>query len=76
MDEIEKLKEEIEDLKTRLIDLLFESNYSKEKELLNYLRDLYESVKSPDLKKLSKKEIIKNLKDSIEEFAKNNRLAL
>ena len=40
MDEIEKLKEENEDLKSKLIDLTFEMNYNKQNELIEFLRNL------------------------------------
>jgi tartrate dehydratase alpha subunit/fumarate hydratase class I-like protein len=76
MDEIEKLKEENEDLKSKLIDLTFEMNYNKQDELIEFIRNLYESLNPKELKKCSKKEIITNLKYAIEEFARNNRIAL
>jgi len=76
MDELEKLKEENEDLKSKLIDLTFEMNYNKQDELIEFLRNLYESLNPKELKELSKKEIIINLKSEIEEFAKNNKIRL
>jgi predicted RNase H-like nuclease (RuvC/YqgF family) len=75
MDELEKLKEENEELKSKLIDLLFEQNYSIEKELAEFVRSLYESTLNVD-KKLTKENIIKNLKKSIEQFAKDYKFKL
>ena len=71
-----KLKEENETLNSRQIDLLFELNYSKQTELIEYIRNLYESLESKDIKKLQKKELLMNLKDSLEEFARINRISL
>jgi uncharacterized protein Veg len=73
--ELEKLKEENEKLRGSLIDLTFEMNYNKQTEMLEFLRELYASVKTAD-NKLTKKEILVNLKESLEEFAKNNRISL
>ncbi|MFA5154459.1 MAG: hypothetical protein WC554_18090 [Clostridia bacterium] len=72
----EKLKEENEELKSKLIDLLFEMNYNKQNELIEFLRNLYESVKSKDTRNISKKELLANLQDSIEEFARINKIGL
>lgn len=71
-----KLKEENESINSRLIDLLFEVNYSKQTELIEYIRNLYESLDSKDMKKLQKKELLMNLKDSLQEFARINRISL
>jgi len=72
-DRITKLEEENEDLKTKLIDLSFELNYNKQTELLNFFQELYESLDSVD-EKLSKEDIIKNLKSNMKEFAKDNKI--
>jgi hypothetical protein len=74
--EIINLRKENEDLKDKLIDLTFEMNYNKQTELLEFLRQLYESV-NEELKgksKSTKKEMLFSLKKNIEEFAKDNRL--
>jgi predicted RNase H-like nuclease (RuvC/YqgF family) len=78
MDELEKLKEENEELKTKLIDLTFEMNYNKQTELLEFLRELYIDVKKElkERNKLTKHDILFSLKKNIEEFAKNNKLNL
>ena len=77
---IEKLKEEIEDLKTRLIDLTFEMNYNKQNELIEFLRELYQNVKDEQKQgnksKLTKAQILLSLKKYIEGFAKDNKISL
>jgi len=78
--ENQKLKEEIDDLNDRLVDLLMEVNYSKQKELIEFLRELYDNVKeemNPKTKSNSTKdEMLFSLKKFIEEFAKNNKIRL
>jgi hypothetical protein len=75
---VEKLEAENEDLKSKLIDLTFEMNYNKQTELIEFLREIYEST-SIELKTksmLTKKEVLFSLKKSIEEFAKTNKIKL
>jgi flagellin-specific chaperone FliS len=78
--ENKKLKEEIDDLNDRIVDLLMEVNYSKQKELIEFLRELYDNVKeemNPKTKSNSTKdEMLFSLKKFIEEFAKNNKIRL
>jgi hypothetical protein len=76
MDDIEKLKAENEDLKTKLIDLTFEMNYNKQTELIEFLREIYDSVKQEmsTTSSLTKRDILISLKANIEEFVKNNKL--
>jgi hypothetical protein len=76
MDELEKLKEENEDLKTKLTDLLFEMNYNKQTELIEFLREIYDSVimEMEEIDISSRDEILFSLKKNIEEFAKNNKI--
>ena len=74
-DEIKKLEEEIDNLRTKLIDLTFEQNYNKEKELIAFVQDLYVSLHTVN-DYLTKEEIIFNLKEYIENFAKDNKLNL
>jgi len=78
MEDIEKLKEENEDLKTKLTDLIFEMNYNKQTELIEFLREIYESVKEElnNDSNFSKIEVLFSLKKSIEEFAKNSRIQI
>jgi predicted transcriptional regulator len=79
MKEIERLKEENEDLKTKLIDLAFEMNYNKQNELIEFLREIYDSVKSEisdEHSLLSKRDVLFSLQKYIEEFAKDNHIAL
>jgi len=74
----EKLLAENEDLKTRLTDLLFEMNYNKQTELIEFLREIYVSTKvemiEEDPHKSTREEILFSLKKNIEEFAKNNKI--
>lgn len=72
---IKELEEKIDELESQLIDLTFTLNYNKEKELLEFVRDLYASLQNVD-EKLSKEDIVKNLKKYIQNFAKDNRLML
>lgn len=74
-DYICKLENEVEDLRSKLLDLSFQINYSKEIELLEFLRELYQSLKVVD-DKLTKEDIVKNLKEYIEKFAEYNKLML
>lgn len=77
---IERLKEENEELKLKLIDLTFEMNYSKEVELIEFLRSIYSSIQEEmnfkTRSKLSKSQMLYSLKKNIEEFAKNNKISL
>jgi hypothetical protein len=70
------LKLENEDLKERLTDLLFEINYSKQKELLEFVISLYEGVKVELKEDLiqDKKTLLLNIKQNIEEFSKQTKL--
>jgi hypothetical protein len=77
--EILKLREENEDLKSKLIDLTFEQNYSIEKELAEIVRELYSGV-CEELKnkksELTKKQILENIRNNLQEFAKNYKFKL
>jgi phosphoenolpyruvate carboxylase len=72
---IDKLQEENEDLKSKLIDLQFELNYNKQTELIEFLREIYSSLKDVD-ENLTKEEMIKNLKHYIQVFARDNKIML
>jgi len=74
--ENEKLKTENENLNSTLIDLLFEENYNKQTELIEFLRNLYDSLNMKEIKGVSKKELLMNLKHSLEEFARINKISL
>lgn len=78
-------EDEIDKLAAKAIDLAFELNYNKQTELIEFLRELYDSCKKelnpvkdrfhkPEEK--SSKEILTNLVKYIEEFAKNNKILL
>lgn len=76
-DLIKELKDENEELKSRLIDLTFELNYNKQDELIEFIREIYSSVKIElNDTTLSKREILFSLKKYIEEFAKDNKINL
>lgn len=75
VEKIEKLEKQIDDLTSRLIDITFEQNYNKETELLEFVRELFVSLQNVD-EKLSREEIVKNLKEYIENFVKDNNLQL
>lgn len=72
---IQKLMEENDYLRDKIIDLEQEKNFSKERELLEFIGDLLNSLDNID-NKLSKEEIIENLKEYIREFIKKNNLKL
>lgn len=72
---IEELEEKNDILESRLIDLTFTLNYNKETELMEFLRELYSSLNDVD-DKLSKEDLLKNLKLYIENFVKDNKLML
>jgi len=79
MDELEKLKIENEDLKSKIIDLSFEINYNKQIELIEFLREIYDGVIEEMTAGLSidissRQDILYSLKKNIEEFAKNNKI--
>ena len=72
---IEELEQKIDQLESELIDLTFTLNYNKQDELLEFVRDLFISLQNVD-EKLSKEEIVENLKKYIQNFAKDNHLQL
>lgn len=79
MDELEKLKIENEDLKSKIIDLSFEINYNKQIELIEFLREIYDGVIEEMTTGLNidistRQDILYSLKKNIEEFAKNNKI--
>jgi len=74
-EKINELEKQVDDLTTRIIDLTFEMNYNKETELLEFVRELFVSLQNVG-EKLSKEEIIENLKKYIQVFAKDNNLQL
>jgi len=78
--ENQKLEKEIDVLKDKLLDVTMEVNYSKQNELMEFLRELYCNVKeelNPKTKSnTTKDEMLFSLKKFIEEFAKNNKIRL
>ena len=75
MDELEKLRQENDELMDKIIDQTFDLKNSKEMVLLEFLQELYNSLLNVD-EKLTKEDIIKNLKKYIENFVKDNKLNL
>jgi hypothetical protein len=75
----ESLKEENEKLKNSLFELTTQINYSIEIELAELIRNIYSGINielnCPN-EDLTKKEILYNLKDNIEMFAKDYKFAL
>jgi 3-dehydroquinate dehydratase len=74
-EKIAELEKKIDELESQLIDLTFTLNYNKETELLEFVRELFISLQNVD-EKLSKEEIVENLRNYIKGFAKNNKLLL
>jgi len=74
-----KLERENEDLKSKLTDLLFEQNYNKQAELIEFLREIYDSV-NMELKdaesSITREDLLYSFKKHIEEFARNNRIQI
>lgn len=74
------LKSENEGLKAKLIDLTFEMNYNKQNELIEFIREIYDSIKEETetsvYDKSYREEILFSLKKNIEEFVKNNKILL
>lgn len=74
-----ELEEINEKLNTQIIDYQFELNYNKQTELIEFVRELYSDINkeiSSNNKHLSKKELLQNLKEYIEDFCKYNKLKL
>ena len=74
-EKIEELEKKIDELEYKLIDLTFTLNYNKETELLEFVRELLLSLQDVD-EKLSKEEIVENLKNYIIKFGEDNKLLL
>ena len=72
---IAELEKQVDELTDKLIDLQFEKNFDKQNELLEFVRDLFQSLRNVD-DKLSKEEIVENLQNYIKEFAKDNNISL
>ena len=73
--EIERLREENDKLKDEIIELTYHLQRKKDVEAIEFIRELYHSLKEVD-KKLTKEEIIENLKKYIQVFAKDNYIML
>lgn len=74
-DKILELEKEIDELKDELVDLRFTIKNNKEKELLEFFRELYDNIfNDKEIRKLSKKEIVENLKEYMQNFKKENKI--
>ena len=71
---MDNINQQNDKLMDQLIDLKFKLSKNKEVELIEFLRDLYESLDHERLKEYSKSEIINNLKEYIETFIKDNNI--
>jgi hypothetical protein len=77
LEKIKKLEDENEELKSKIIDLTFDLKYNKQTELIEFLREIYSSVKIElNSSELTKKEVLFSLKKYIEEFARDNKIRL
>lgn len=72
-EKIKKLEDEIDKLKDCLFEVTSELNYSLYRELAELVRDIYKSINT-ELKtkksELTKKEMLNNLKDYLDDFGK------
>lgn len=77
LEKIKKLEDENEELRSKIIDLTFDIKRNKQTELIEFLREIYSSLKI-ELKgsKSTKKEVLFSLKKYIEEFVKDNNIRL
>jgi undecaprenyl pyrophosphate synthase len=76
-DEIEELKDKNEKLENDMLELSFIVNFSKQDELLEFVRELKESVNKEinnSESELTKEDLLKNLKKHIENFAEYTKL--
>jgi sugar-specific transcriptional regulator TrmB len=78
-EKIKKLENEIDKLKDSLFEVTSELNYSLYRELAELVRDIYKSINA-ELKtkksELTKKEMLNNLKDYLDDFGKNYKFRL
>lgn len=72
---IKQLEKEIDDLKDYITNLEYENKFSKEKELIEFIRELLLSLKNVD-EKITKEDLTKNLKEYINEFLRENKIRL
>ena len=75
MEDLDKLHDKIDELSDEIIEMTFQIANSKETELREFLRELYQSLQDVD-DKLTKEQIVENLKNYIREFAKDNKINL
>jgi gas vesicle protein len=78
-DDIDELREENEKLKNELLELSYTSNFSKETELLEFVKELKESVireLNDKDSKLTKEDLLNNLKKHISNFAEYTKLKI
>jgi ribosomal protein L29 len=74
-DKILELQKEVDELKDEIVELKYIVNNNKEKLLLEFFRELYENIfNDKEIRKLSKKEIVENLKEYMQIFKKENKI--
>ena len=77
LEKINKLEDENEELRSKIIDLTFDIKRNKQTELIEFIREIYSSVKIElNSSELTKKEVLFSLKKYIEEFARDNKIRL
>ena len=85
MEDLDKLHQKIDELSDELIEMTFQVKNSKEAVLLEFVRELYQSLQRADyqdedadlwFENITKEEIIDNLKKYIRRFAEDNKIRL
>lgn len=74
-----ELEKENDKLKDSLLDATTQLNYSKENELLEFIRTLYREINEEieeKEKQIDRENLLKNIKTYLQEFAKNNKINL
>jgi hypothetical protein len=74
-----ELEKENDKLKDNLLDATTQLNYSKENELLDFIKTLYREICEEINEKespISREKLLKNIKIYLKEFAKNNKINL
>jgi len=75
---IEELEIKIDKLSDQIVDLqfdknVFKSNYNK---IAEFIKELRESLQVDEIKDISKEQIIKNIKNHVDDFLKENNVNL
>jgi uncharacterized protein (UPF0332 family) len=75
-DLIEEQQDQINSLYGELSEIKINESYSKKNDLIAFLIELHDSCNVERLTEYSKEEILNNLKEYIENFAKDNKINL